>query len=177
MSLTHEQARALIIEREQAQAKAEGEQLEWERAELVRLRELSEHQSLIIDKLVAKPKWDRAQDVEATSAMNTLLRMGYTYTGAGEWIMLTFDPAEPGGDMTATAVFIRDGEKLTLMGIEHSEPAKLCAASVGGLHCQSMRSPESLFCTHHRSVKSRMFLTRTTSEELEFLMRRDGEQQ
>lgn len=94
MPLNHEQARALIIEREQAKAQAEGDhegrQLEWERCENKRLRELSEFQSAVIDKLVAKPKWDRANDVEATSAINTMLRLGYTYTGAGEWMKNLF---------------------------------------------------------------------------------------
>jgi hypothetical protein len=91
--------------------------------------------------------------------------------------IVSVDPGKPGGDMAVKTTVSYDQGRMTVIGIERSEPAKLCAASVGGLHCQSMRSPESLFCAHHRSVKSRMFLTRTTSEELEFLMQRDGEQQ
>jgi hypothetical protein len=32
------------------------------------------------------------------------------------------DQGKPGGDMTATATFSREGDKLTLMSIEHSDP-------------------------------------------------------
>jgi hypothetical protein len=90
--------------------------------------------------------------------------------------LMSIDPGKPGSDMTATAVFSREGDKLRLLSLAHSEP-KVCAASLGGVHCQASRANGSLFCARHRHASNRMYLPRITNESLAFMMQRDGEQQ
>jgi hypothetical protein len=151
------------------------EELKWKHPEWVRLHELADSNRQIIDKLLSKRAWTREQDVEATSAVHFMLKLGYTYTGAGEWILLNHDPVigfdqgKPGGDRTVTATFELDGKSLKLKSLLDSVADRqvvgmVCAASVGGVHCQSIREPGGLFCAHHKRAKSRMYLPSSTDE-------------
>lgn len=77
--------------------------------------------------------------------------------------VIGIDQGKTGGDMTAKATFRNEGGKLTLESIKHSEPVSLCAASVGGVRCQSVRAT-GLFCASHQSSKSRMYLPTISNE-------------
>lgn len=95
---------------------------------------------------------------------------------------IAVDPGHPDGDMTVLSVFERDGESLKLLSLLSSVADRqvvgvVCAASVGGVHCQSIREPGSLFCGRHRSADSRQKRAPLTNEGLAFMMQRDGEQQ
>jgi hypothetical protein len=84
--------------------------------------------------------------------------------------VIGFDQGEPGGDRTVLSVFERDGDSLKLLSLLSSVADRqidgvVCAASVGGVHCQSIRQPGSLFCANHQRAKSRMYLPKYADEQ------------
>lgn len=56
---------------------------------------------------------------------------------------------------------------------------KLCALKCKGRgECKQPRKEGTLFCEAHQSTMSRLWLPKvTTSEDLEYMMQRDGERQ
>lgn len=111
MSLTHEQARALIIEREQAKAQAEAQPLQQALAEVERLRTLLGNARTVINQFL--PNVGHCFGIDAQLLNETLIAIG---------TVVAVDPGQPGGDMTATAIFHRHDGRLCVERIEHSEP-------------------------------------------------------
>jgi hypothetical protein len=112
--------------------------------------------------------------------------------------VIGFDLGEPGGDRTVqwsveeVKAFSGTSTKLTFNRIDDKSlklqsllnsvadlkvTGVVCAASVGGVHCQAIRADGSLFCGQHRHADSRQKRAPLTNEALAFMMQRDGEQQ
>jgi hypothetical protein len=63
-----------------------------------------------------------------------------------------------------------------MKGSYEESDKKICAAKVGPNECKHNREINSLFCSRHRHASDRIYLAThvITSEQLEYMMRRDG---